>query len=88
VPDGVGEVIGEQVLGYVPTWIGTRGIAGCRIRPLLAAGYAQEFAGRDPPAVRRFVANESEGGPDVRGPYFATWIVLTSLCVLGERYRL
>jgi len=42
----------------------------------------------DPSAVRRFVANEPEGGPEVRGPYFATWFALMSLCVLGERYHL
>ncbi len=211
----------QRVLGYVPTWIGARAIAGHRVRPLLSPGFAQEFAGRDPyqmflnrldlpegaprdplnqsmwlwlkaifpnkllnflgdrsemahsiegrtpfldhhlaeavcqmpvgmkvhgmtekyvlreaakphltdtvykrqkhpflappelktrmrqlvldtlagsaleslpffdpAAVREFVAKEPEGGPDVRGPYFATWLVLTSLCVLGERYRL
>jgi asparagine synthase (glutamine-hydrolysing) len=211
----------RRVLGYVPTWIGTRAILGHRIRPLLAAGFAQEFGGRDPyqmflnrldlpegaprdplnqsmwlwlkssfpnkllnflgdrsemahsiegrtpfldhhlaeaicqmpvgmkingmtekyvlreaakpyltdtvykrqkhpfmappelktrmrelvldtvagpalealpffdpAAVRHFVANEPAGGPDVRGPYFGSWIVLMSLCVLGERYRL
>jgi len=43
----------------------------------------------DPAAVRGFVANEPVGaGPDVRGPYFATWLVLTSMCVLQERYGL
>jgi len=44
----------------------------------------------DRAAVRQFVAEgpNASAGPDVRGPYFATWLVLTSLCVLGERYGL
>jgi asparagine synthase (glutamine-hydrolysing) len=42
----------------------------------------------DAAAVRRFVASPPDGGPEVRGPYFAAWIVLASLCVLGERYGL
>ena len=43
----------------------------------------------DRAAVLRFIESEpSTKEPAVRGPYFATWLVLTSLCVLQERYRL
>jgi asparagine synthase (glutamine-hydrolysing) len=37
-----------RVLGYVPTWIGNRGIAGKRMQGLLSAEFAAEFPGRDP----------------------------------------
>jgi ferric-dicitrate binding protein FerR (iron transport regulator) len=38
----------RRVLGYVPTWIHNRAIAGRRVSGLFSADYAGEFAKRDP----------------------------------------
>ncbi|HKE11250.1 MAG TPA: asparagine synthase (glutamine-hydrolyzing), partial [Myxococcota bacterium] len=38
----------RNVLGYVPTWIHNRAIAGRRAQPLLAADFFADFASRDP----------------------------------------
>jgi asparagine synthase (glutamine-hydrolysing) len=38
----------RNVLGYVPTWIQNRAIAGRRAQPLLAPDFSADFAGRDP----------------------------------------
>ena len=42
----------------------------------------------DRAAVLKMLDNVPQGGPEVRGPHFATLMVLTSICVLHERYKM
>jgi asparagine synthase (glutamine-hydrolysing) len=79
-----------RVLGYVPTWIRNRAIAGKRVLPLLSAGFAAEFGGRDPYQVFLNRIDLPEGAP--RDPLNQSmWLWLKSffpnklLNFLGDR---
>ncbi len=53
----------QRVLGYVPTWIRNRAIAGKRMRPMLAPDFAAEFGARDPYQVFLNRIDLPEGSP-------------------------
>jgi asparagine synthase (glutamine-hydrolysing) len=53
----------RRVLGYVPTWIRNRAIAGKRFQALLSPSFAAEFGGRDPYQVFLNRIDLPEGSP-------------------------
>jgi asparagine synthase (glutamine-hydrolysing) len=82
-----------RVLGYVPTWIGNRGIAGKRMQGLLSADFAAEFPGRDPYQMFLNRIDLPEGAP--RDPLNQSmWLWLKStfpnklLNFLGDRMEM
>jgi asparagine synthase (glutamine-hydrolysing) len=82
-----------RVLGYVPTWIGNRGIAGKRMSGLLSAEFAAEFPGRDPYQMFLNRIDLPEGAP--RDPLNQSmWLWLKStfpnklLNFLGDRMEM
>ncbi len=83
----------ERVLGYVPTWIANRAIAGKRVSGLFSAAFAAEFAGRDPYQMFLNRIDLPEGAPrDPLNQSMWLWLKTTFpnklLNLLGDRMEM